>query len=190
MEHKQTAFTLLELMLGILLAAILSSLLVTVLVVFKDGYQRIMTVATLQDDGRFAVAVLRRRIHAAQSISSIIPHSQLSALWKQRLKSRSDVLLLKEQTQEVAYYISQASWTLNNRPVVSLFEKPLEGRRQELVANVVALHFKRELNGVAYDLTLKSMFPVLRLVKKFEDHYLYRVWYGFAIVGMTHAAFS
>ena len=190
MKQKQTAFTLIELMLGLFLAVLLGSLLVTILMAFKESYQRIITTATLLDDSRFAVAILRRHIHAAQSIYAIIPYSQLSALWKQRLGSRSDVLLLNEHSHEVAYYLSLASWKLNNKPIISLFMKPIGGRRQELVSNVVALHFTHKLNGVAYDITLKSLFPVLRLVKKFEDRYLYRTWHGFALVGTTDAATS
>lgn len=172
MIKRYTAFTLIESLLALTFAAALGSLLLAMLVSFKQAYQRITATATLLDDGRFAVTILRRHIHAATAVHEIIPYAQLTSLWQKRLKSRSDVLVLDERVGEVAYYIAQTSWQQHHQPVLALFEKPLATQRQELVAHVVALHFRHQQNGVAYDLAVSSQQPALR-----------QQWHGFAIAG-------
>ncbi len=174
-------FTLLDMLLGLLFCSVLSSVLITTYVTFKGGYQRVMVVATLQDDGRFAVELLRRHIHSAESIVNVIPIGQVPSALKQNLNNKSDVLILKEQGHDIAFYVAATSWTQNAKTVLALFEKPLDSRRQELVPYVEAVHFKRDLGGVYYDLTLRSQEPVLRFSKLITDRYLYRVWYGFAV---------
>ena len=187
MKAQQAAFTLLESLLGLVFTSVLTSVLLTTFIAFRACYQRVMTVALFQDDGGFAVSVLRRHIHAAEHVVQVIPQSQLTGTLKRELKSESDVLILKEATGNVAFYVALASWQQDGKEVHSLFEKPLESRRQELVAHVVKLHFKNEFGGISYDVTLRSSQPVLRFVHQFTDRYLYRTWYGFATVG-AHVA--
>lgn len=187
MMIKLDGFTLLESMLAVFLASLLMTVLCATFISFKACYQRTVTVSVLQDDGRFAVSVLRRNINMADGVVQIIAKQNVSAALHKQLSNISDILILKNQDESTAFYLAQASWKQAGHFVTALFEKPLDGKRQELVAHVTELHFKAEYGGISYDVTLRSMAPVLRFVQKFVDRYVSRTWYGFAAVGVHHA---
>jgi len=187
MLSKSHAFTILESMLGLLLASLLITTLFVTFISFKECYKRVMVISVLQDDGRFAVSVLRRHINKAENVVQVISQASVSAKLRRNLKSKSDILILKYRGQDIAFYLAQASWKQDGRSVSALFEKPLGGQRQELIAHVVTLHFKSELGGISYDLTIRSLSPVLRFVNKLTDRFLYHVWYGFAAIGVDNA---
>lgn len=188
MLSKVLAFTILESMLGLLLSSLLMSIMVMTFVAFKQCYERVMVISTVQDDGRFAIAILRRNINQSEKISNIFTKNNIPARLHAELKNKSDVLILEKQGRYSAFYLAQASWKQDGRSVSALFEKPLDGQRQELIADVIDLHFKSQLGGIEYDLTVTSMSPVLRFVDKWTDRFLKRSWYGFAAVGVASNA--
>jgi hypothetical protein len=181
MKVKQFAFTLIESMLSLLVASLLAGVLISTFIAFKACYQRVMTVAVMQDDGRFAIAVIRRDIHRAGAVDRIVSHGSLSGILKRKLKSKSDVLILKESKKDVAFYVAKSSWKRHGKFVDSLFEKPLDGRRMELVPDITGFHVKWLFGGVSYDITVRSAEPILRFVNTLTDRYLKRTWHGYAI---------
>jgi hypothetical protein len=188
MLFKSHGFTILESMLGLLLASLLIATLLVTFIAFKECYKRVMVVSTLQDDGRFAISILRRNINRAEDVMQVISQENVSAKMRSNLKNKSDVLILKEKDQDMAFYLAQAGWKPDGHHVSALFKKPFEGKRQELISHVTKLHFKSSLGGISYNLTVRSVAPVLKFINKFTGQFLYRTWYGFAAIGINHAA--
>ncbi len=183
----QQAVTILESMLGLVFASILSCVLLSGFLAFKKGYDCVMTLSTVDDDGRLAITILRHNINTAEAVIALIPQAQIGVLLQKQLKSKSDVLILQQHDQQVAFYLAWASWQQDGMPVESLFEKSLDGRRVELVSHVTSLHFKNAFNGISYELTVRSAKPLLRFVHHFFERYVYRHWYGFAAqIGRHH----
>lgn len=169
MKVNQYAFTLFESMFSLLLASLLTSALIGSFITFSKSYQKFMQLALLQDNGYFAVALLRRRIHNAIAPIRVIPRSQLSSVLSRRLKALSDVLILKFHSGEVAYYLAKASWKQDGKAVESLFGKPLDGRRRELVPRITRLYFEQKFGGVDFSLFIGKY-----------------IWYGFAALDISH----
>ena len=166
-----------ELMLALFLASLLSVSLLTVYYSVKRRYQMVSTLINLQENGRFAVTLMRRKIHGATRGAITYTLSTLPRSLKYKLKSLSDVLVLRTQQKQheinTAYYISWTSWRQHGNKVKALFEKPLSGRRRELVSFVTGFSAQLEAQGVRYTFKLSAETAVLKID---------RTWHGFALL--------
>lgn len=182
---KVLGFTLLESLISILAASLLVGVLVSGFVSFKIAYDRVLTMTILLDDGYHAYHFLIDHIHRAIAFDRVIPFHEIPPHIKTMLKSDSDVLILRENIGLVAYYVSKASYKRQGSPVLSLFEKPLEGQRMELVPDITAFHVVRQYQGLSFELTARSQRPVRRVTATLTDPYVSNHWYGFAVVNSS-----
>ena len=189
--YQLSAFTVIELMLSLLLASLLTTTLVTVYLHTKRRYQVVMTLATMLDDEHYGMYFLRHKISAADNIK-IYKHDNLPELLQRQLKPLSDVLIVINNDVKEAYYVARVSWHQRGKLIDALFSKQLGGQRQELLPNVVNLMIKpgtRPAKGVDFAIVVKSNQPILEQPLSYTiyakkifpvDRYLYRVWYGYA----------
>ncbi len=189
MMHKKSkrAFTLVELMLALLLAGLLTSALMTLYLNTKKSYQIVMTLASLLDDEHYVMHLLKNKIENAADIE----------IYKNKFQSTSDTLVIQDKSQQkIAYYIAYTNWTQKGKPVLALFSKPIEGNREELSPNVVGLVIKSgdpisTRKGIDFAVIIRSSEEILKTPVPYivydhtitpVDRYLYRVSYGFSAI--------
>jgi type II secretory pathway component PulJ len=202
MRQSLVAFTLMELMLALFLASLL---MVSLLAVYQSTWRRyslLMNLSHLNLSGRLVRYQLSQKIAQSSSIIASYTKSSLPLSLKRQLKANSDVLLVckklnenKQCQQQVAYYVTKTSWRQYGHVTWGLFEKPLDGRRQEMAAHVVGLYVEplpKTKQWVRFAVLLRSAQPILKQRMCYQvwghtvrayDRYLYRVWYG---VGVVH----
>jgi len=195
MQQRLDGFTLMELMLALLLASALIALLVIMYTSVWRRYVLFMNLSHLDLEGRSARQRLIQQISGAASVLNRYGKSDLPYELKRRLRPLSNVLVLCEASEakhcrrQVAYYVAKTSWQHDGKSVTALFEKPLDGRRQELIPYVVGLTLNQALPDglVGFSVTLRSPDPILKAPlayyvngqkKVTRSRYLYRVWYG------------
>ncbi len=193
-EKNNWAFTVVELMLALLLVSLLSAALITMYVNTKKSYQMVMTLASLLDDERYVMHLLKHKIENAEDLE----------MSKNKFHSTSDILVIQDTAKKkIAYYIAYTAWKHNGKPVLALFSKPIEGNREELSPNVVGLVIKfsdsiSTSKGLDFAVIFRSSDEILKTPAPYTvynqkitplDRYLYQVGYGFsAIKGrMKHA---
>lgn len=183
------AYTIIELMISLLLASLLSVVLVMTYSAIQKRFQLVMALSVMQDDAQFLVDFLRQKINHAGDGSCVtsrsIPIVQVYSKeatpnqLKAQLHNESDVLILgtcemmqgKKAFVQTAYYITAASWKEHGSIVKAFFEKPLNSSRQEVVAHVEDFYVRvvsdeTIVKGIGYELMFRS-------------HAMSRIWYGF-----------
>lgn len=185
-------YTIVELMISLLLASLLSVVLVMTYSAIQKRFQLVMALSMMQDDAQFLIIFLRDKINHAgdracvtsSSLSSVQVYSKETTPndLKTQLHNESDVLVLgtcemiqgKKAFVQTAYYITTASWKEHGNAVKAFFEKPLNSSRQELVAHVEDFHVSSIVSanivkGIGYELTFRS-------------NNLFRTWHGFGVI--------
>lgn len=192
---KSSGFTLIDILLALVLSSMLSVTLTTVYIHIKRRYEIAMTLATMQNDGRYAVTYLKNKIRTAKSVM-VYSYDAIPSILKRKLKSKSDVLVVgreekyqgRKQFVKRAYYISKTSWKQDGKSVLALFSKPLQGRRQEIVPFVSNLVLKvgadnalpamikdfNSVKGIGFNIVLESGNKAFKAIN--------RKWYGFAAI--------
>ncbi len=171
-KSSNAGFSLLEWLVASALSTLIISGLITIYLGIKTNNNRQQSLMDLQDSGRFAVTILNQRLRLAGFIgcvNSANPVDQNQAI----IGYSSDLLPTPLQNQVVpgtdalvinscmsnsqisqntalvsmAYYIGDTGRTnKTGQPILALFQKPLDGDRDELVAGVEQMQI---LYGVA-----------------------------------------
>ena len=151
-------------------------------------YRLTLALADVIQSGRFSYRYLLDRYQESHANVRVYTHAQLPSELK-RLRALSDVILMQpsNHTSAVAYYIAKTSWKDAFGSVTALFEKPLQGQRQEIVPYVTQLRIQPG-EPAEFALVVRSHMPVQRqpsrqvlIFRKYHTHsdrFLRRVWYG------------
>lgn len=149
MPKHLTAFSLLELMLALVLSALLSVGLVTLYASIKRANQTASELATIQEQGRFVVDQLdaRTRLAGDASCGEGTAINAADAIGG-GINRYGDVLRIgeclpykgKRQFVLVDYFIDYTRRRdAQGNKIMSLYERPVGGRRVELAEHVVGL---------------------------------------------------
>jgi type IV pilus assembly protein PilW len=199
---------LLELMLVSLLTSFILAGLAELYLVTQKNFELQNAMAHLQEQGRFVSYFLRKRIQMAgyAGCDSTLPLVVQKGAIKgyEKLGERNDTLQLKECVwyHQKNQFISMLYYIVDH----SLFNKPKDGMRQEIVDGVAEMHIHygvkaasgeikylsaqnvtnwSEVVSVALDLLLRSTNQVLKKPMSYwyqghffraEDRYLYQAW--------------
>lgn len=156
MKIKIKGFGLIEILISLFLSSLLLILLIKIFSIFESNANLISAINDIQDRGRMAFFILSNDIRMAgygkctseNNINSIEGYTDKNVP-KQYLilaKENTDILIIsrcikKNDRNEMikkAYFISNTYRTnRQNKPIYSLFEKRLPGKRRELIPNVI-----------------------------------------------------
>ncbi len=160
MRKKVQAFSLIELLVASFISLILLSSLMQVYLTTKRNFELQITLSNMQDNARMLVYYLSRRIRMAglaicESNTSSVNQTQAiqslpKTIRRQVVKNTDAVTLAecipyrkKSQFMKIIYYIGRAAYQdYKNETVYALYEKPMGGRRELLVPNVINMQVK------------------------------------------------
>lgn len=209
-KFTSAGFSLLEWLIASALGTLIIAGLMTIYIGIKTNNNRQQVLMDLQDAGRFAVNILNQRIRLAgftgcadadnpvnqnQAIAGYDSEHLPSVLQNQVIPDTDTVVInscvsntqISQNTvlQSVAYFIGDTNRTNHaGQPILALFQKPLDGDRDELVAGVEQMQILygisagegglltyypagqivdwQTVRGLQIDLLLNSIDPVLR----------------------------
>lgn len=161
-KMSDAGFSLLEFLIASALGTLIIAGLMRTYLSIKTNYNRQQSFMDLQDSGRFSEVILNQRIRLAGFVGCVnaeFPVDQNQAivgydsehlpsqLQNQVIKG-TDAIVIHSCTSNskisegaalvsMAYYIGDTDRTnLQGQPIFSLFQKPLDGDREELIAGV------------------------------------------------------
>ncbi|ACJ17945.1 PilW family protein [Coxiella burnetii] len=160
----QTGFSLIELLVSLFLGSLLMIMLVKLYFSFRETAQWQDTLAAIQERERFGAYFLAQRIRQAgdstcepgetvDQSNAVIGYDSdhLPPDLRKESIPNSDVIVIGEclryhnklQFIKTAYFISDMHRKEKGKPVFSLYEKPMDGARQELIADVnkLTIHY-------------------------------------------------
>lgn len=172
--NRVSGFSLLEWLIASALSLLIADGLMMAYLGIKTNYSREQTIIDLQDSARFAVTYLHQRIrqagwagcadsanpvHQAQAIQGYDSSTALPSVLQNQMLPGTDAVVINScvddqklsqdtQLKSIAYYIGDTGRVnLQGQPIWGLFQKPVDGDRDELVAGVEQM---RILYGAAH----------------------------------------
>lgn len=165
-QARMSGLSLMEFLVAAALASLLMTGLIKLYIGMKQNYHLQSGLATIQENGRFAMYFLDRRVHRAgdmscvkekpKSFQMIRGYSRANApsrLKRQMIKN-SDAFIMsscerykgRKQFIKTAYFISKTSYkNQQGKRVLAIYMKNMSrrsSRREELVPGIVGMHIK------------------------------------------------
>lgn len=210
MKNNRAGFSLLEWLLASALSSLIITGLMLAYLGIKANNTQQQTVIDLQDTARFAVTYLHQRIRLAgfvgcadannpvdqtQAIQGYDENTVLPSVLQPQVMSGTDAVVIKscrsntqlsgnEELKTIAYYIGNTGrMNTQGQPILALFQKPLDGDRDELAAGVEQMQILyavpnqenklnyfsasaiadwQQVRGLQIDVLFNSIDPVLR----------------------------
>ncbi len=181
MLYQLKGFTLISALIATFLTVLLTAALIVTYISMQRRYLVISNLSQMHQNAIYLLTIFSRKLSCDASKVKWLSQKQVLSQYHLNLHALSKILVDIDKCY--FYYLAKTSWQDQGSHVTALFQKPLQGARQELISNVI--DFKLEKGTIGFVLRSHDQLLKKPIHYKFfnqdqlnADRYIYQVWYG------------